>query len=735
MDALQPGDPGSVGGYRLVGRLGAGGMGQVFLGVSPGGRRVAVKLIHPAHAGTAQFRERFAREVEAARRVGGFHTAPVVDADPGADPPWMVTAFIEGPSLQDDVGLRGPLPADGVRALGAGLAEGLAAIHACGLVHRDLKPGNVILAPDGPRIIDFGIARAIGATTGLTSTGVVVGTLTYMSPEQIRGDPVGPGSDVFALGSVLAFAATGRAPFGDDSAATVMFRIFTEPPDLAGIADEPLRRIIGGCLAKTPQDRPPLPALLATLSALAAAAPAALGGPVAAPLAAGRPAPAAGMPTHTHAPGAALGSTDTGPGREPFRPSGMAPAARPQQIGPPAWAWPTGPPPTGAPQDGAWATSPPSRARSAGRSSPPPDGARPAGRRSAKVVRGRRPRRKPAAIAAIGTAVAAAIAVILTVSFSTGGIPPASAGWGVNSAVPVRDLTWHVPRGTQAPSVAFSPNSTLLAVGGDNQALGYLYNVETGKLVTTFTKPGSDIADVAFSPDGKLLASTNEDGHTYFWDVAGMKLLSGVKDSGNGLAFSPNSTLLATGSGFNAYVWDLATDKLVLNLHTASGIFAEAFSPDGKLLAAAGLTSINAVFLWNVSNGDRVVTLHDPNGQGVVDVAFSPDGTLLAAADYNGGTYLWDIANDTLLATLSAGVQSATEVSSVAFSPDGKLLAAAEGSHVYLWDVATHALAGAFTAHDGQTVTSMAFGDGGKLLAAVDGNGYIYVRETSELRY
>jgi serine/threonine protein kinase len=335
MDALQPGDPGSVGGYRLVGRLGAGGMGQVFLGVSPGGRRVAVKLIHPAHAGTAQFRERFAREVEAARRVGGFHTAPVVDADPGADPPWMVTAFIEGPSLQDDVDGRGPLPGDGVRALGAGLAEGLAAIHACGLVHRDLKPGNVILAPDGPRIIDFGIARAIGATTGLTSTGVVVGTLTYMSPEQIRGDPVGPGSDVFALGSVLAFAATGRAPFGDDSAATVMFRIFTEPPYLAGIADEPLRRIIGGCLAKTPADRPTLAALLAALGgATPAAAPAAPARavPAAAPPFPSRAVPAAAqMRPQTQAPV----SASTASGREPpLRPSGQASAweAEPSPI-------------------------------------------------------------------------------------------------------------------------------------------------------------------------------------------------------------------------------------------------------------------------------------------------------------------------------------------------------------------------------------------------------------------
>jgi hypothetical protein len=266
MDGLQPGDPVSVSGYRLLGRLGAGGMGQVYLGVSPGGRKVAVKLIHPVHAGTAQFRERFAREIDAARKVGGFHTAPVVDADPRADPPWMVTAFIDGPSLQEAIGRDGPLPPGEVRVLGAGLAEGLAAIHAHGLVHRDLKPGNVILAADGPRIIDFGIARAVDATTGITTTGAVIGTFAYMSPEQIRGDVTGPPSDVFSLGCVLAFAATGRPPFGTDAAATVMFRIISQPPDLAGLADEDLRELITGCLAKSLADRPSVPAFLAALT-------------------------------------------------------------------------------------------------------------------------------------------------------------------------------------------------------------------------------------------------------------------------------------------------------------------------------------------------------------------------------------------------------------------------------------------------------------------------------------
>ena len=265
MDGLQPGDPGTVGSYRLLGRLGAGGMGQVFLGVSPGGRKVAVKLIHPAHAETRQFRERFAREIEAARRVRGFHTAMVIDADPAANPPWMITAYIDGPSLQDIVDRDGALPADRVRQLGAALAEGLAAIHSCGLVHRDLKPSNVILATDGPRIIDFGIARSVGAIT-LTTAGAVVGTYAYMSPEQVRGEPTGPASDVFSLAALLTHAATGHLPFGDDSAAAVMFRIVAEPADLTGLADPALYDLLTACLAKSPQARPEVDTVLAELS-------------------------------------------------------------------------------------------------------------------------------------------------------------------------------------------------------------------------------------------------------------------------------------------------------------------------------------------------------------------------------------------------------------------------------------------------------------------------------------
>ena len=269
MDDLRPDDPRRIGRYRLLGRLGEGGMGRVFLGVSPGGRHVAVKLINPAHAGP-HFRERFVREIEAARQVGGFHTAPVVDADPDADPPWMVTAYIHGPSLEDAVAERGPFGLDELCMLGAGLAEGLAAIHGCGLVHRDLKPSNVILAEDGPRIIDFGIARA--ATEGaLTTVGTVVGTYSFMSPEHLSGEPVGPASDVFSLGCTLAFAATGRAPFGEDSIGAVVSRVISRPPDLKDATEERgFRQLLTECLAKSPDDRPALTDILSRLTEAAA---------------------------------------------------------------------------------------------------------------------------------------------------------------------------------------------------------------------------------------------------------------------------------------------------------------------------------------------------------------------------------------------------------------------------------------------------------------------------------
>jgi serine/threonine protein kinase len=190
-------------------------MGRVYLGRSPGGRQVAIKVIRPELAEDADFRARFAREVSAARKVSGIFTAPVVDADVDGPVPWLATSYIAGPSLADAVAARGPLPATSVLRLAAGLAEGLKAIHAVGVVHRDLKPSNVLLPEDGPRLIDFGISRSM-ETSALTSAGTVVGSRGFMSPEQTEGRDVGPPSDIFSLGAVLTFAAQGQGPFGKD---------------------------------------------------------------------------------------------------------------------------------------------------------------------------------------------------------------------------------------------------------------------------------------------------------------------------------------------------------------------------------------------------------------------------------------------------------------------------------------------------------------------------------------
>ncbi|WP_405389246.1 serine/threonine protein kinase [Streptomyces sp. NBC_01102] len=255
MQPLEAGEPHAIGAYRLLGRLGVGGMGRVYLGRSAGGRTVAVKVVHPHFALDEQFRARFRREVDAARRLGAQWTAPVLDADPDAPIPWVATGYVAGPPLSDAVTRHGPLPEHAVRTLGAGLGEALDAVHAHGLIHRDVKPSNVLLALDGPRLIDFGIARALGATVSLTSTGVSVGSPGYMAPEQIRGLDISGAADVFSLGAVLAYAATGSAPFVGDSSAVLLYKVVHEAPELGELEGE-LRELVAGCLAKDPGDRP-----------------------------------------------------------------------------------------------------------------------------------------------------------------------------------------------------------------------------------------------------------------------------------------------------------------------------------------------------------------------------------------------------------------------------------------------------------------------------------------------
>ena len=263
---LQPGDPPTIGPYRLVGQLGSGGMGRVFLGVSAGGRPVAVKVVRAELAADPEFRVRFGREVAAARRVSGVFTAMVVDADVDGPPAWLATAYVPGPSLSEAVNEHGPLPAGSLLTLAAGLAESLSAIHAAGVVHRDLKPSNVLLAEDGPRVIDFGISRAV-ESTALTQAGLVIGSPGFMSPEQAAGYEVGPASDIFSLGAVLAFAATGEGPFGTGTTVALLYRVVHGDPVLDRVPAE-VRPLIERCLAKDAGQRPTADGLLAEVGAL-----------------------------------------------------------------------------------------------------------------------------------------------------------------------------------------------------------------------------------------------------------------------------------------------------------------------------------------------------------------------------------------------------------------------------------------------------------------------------------
>ncbi|UUN28514.1 serine/threonine-protein kinase [Streptomyces sp. FIT100] len=381
MHPLEAGEPGTIGAYRLLGRLGAGGMGRVYLARSEGGRTVAVKVVHPHFALDEQFRERFRREVAAARRVGGEWTAPVLDADPDAPVPWVATGYVAGPSLGQAVTEHGPLPEHTVRALGAGLAEALAAVHALDLVHRDVKPSNVLLTLDGPRLIDFGIARATDGTASLTTTGVSVGSPGYMAPEQILGKGgVTGAADVFSLGAVLAYGATGAAPFPGDSSAALLYKVVHEEPELGALAGE-LRDVVAACLAKEPSARPAPRELAARL------APG--GGGAGALVAAGwLPGPLVEQVSR-----AAVRLLDLEPARQDPAGSGPVPftSRAVGEFGPPIDPGLSEPAPgLIAPVPTATAPSvadavPPQRGRSDGRSDGPPDG-RPEGRLSVSVT-------------------------------------------------------------------------------------------------------------------------------------------------------------------------------------------------------------------------------------------------------------------------------------------------------------------------------------------------------------
>ena len=765
MEHLKPGDPSRVGNYRLIGRLGEGGMGQVFLGLSPGGRQVAVKVIHPGYASGKQFRERFAREIEAARRVGGFHTASVVDADPGADPPWMVTAFIQGPSLQQAVAEGGPFSLERVCRLGAGLAEGLAAIHACGLVHRDLKPSNVILADDGPRIIDFGIARAAEASP-MTTAGMVVGTYSYMSPEQLRGEMAGAASDVFALGCTLAFAATARITFGDDSIVTVVYRITTEPPDLSGVTEEHgFRDLVRDCLSKSPANRPSLATIMERLAETGTAAQAVLADPAtdywhsgesASRGAAAKPAPAG--PVAEPAPRVPTPEPPlpyvaaAGPQPHPYiappepKPYPYAAQAPSGQAGFPAAAQPPSgqagsPAAGGVGLDGGRGGQPSSpdfyeptqTMRTGDRTGPGqasdqlrtgPEGTKQDQRpiwEAAPPPRsgGRGPgsgggaRRTVLIVAAAAVVVVGAVVGILLSSSSPKASHPVAAQSSAQSSAHASGHPSASPSLHSSPGVPSQPALSLHDPGGKN-VFGDVFSSET------------------------TLATGDSNGSSYLWDLSsGGSLTSTFKDPNsngvNGIAFNPSSNTYAIAdANGNIYLWNGASGTITGTLSNGSRDDDRvAISPDGSMVAVG--SSGGSTYLWDVAGGKANSTstnsFHDPGGKNVYGVAFSPDGNTLAAGDTNGSTYLWNVSTGQLTGTFKD--PGSKGLYDIAFSPNGNLIAVSDESStttdgvVYLWSVSTGKLVKSLESFYNSEFADIAFTPDGNYLAAGDTIGNV----------
>ncbi|MFF9578572.1 protein kinase [Streptomyces rubiginosohelvolus] len=355
---LKADDPAVVGGYRLAAVLGAGGMGKVYLSYTPGGRPLAIKVIRAEFGEDPEFRRRFQQEVRSAQRVQGLYTAPVIDSDTEGAQPWLATAYVPGPSLAHAVARHGGLPLRSVLLLTVGVAEALGVIHGAGIVHRDLKPANVLLAADGPRVIDFGIARAAD-TTALTGTGVSVGTPAFMAPEQAAAGTVTPASDVFALGQIAAYAAIGAPAFGEGPSHAVLYRIVHEDPDLSRLPDA-LRPLVSRCLSRDPADRPALADIIRMCHEISPEPlrqgedwlPQDVAGSITERLR--MPAPA---PTPPPQPSAAPTPTEFAPGNAPtpppgsphYTPTGYAVASAPTQTGPGTPGAPGAPGVPGAP--------------------------------------------------------------------------------------------------------------------------------------------------------------------------------------------------------------------------------------------------------------------------------------------------------------------------------------------------------------------------------------------------
>ncbi|WP_017592637.1 WD40 repeat domain-containing serine/threonine protein kinase [Nocardiopsis potens] len=682
MEPLEPSDPARIGGYQLTHRLGEGGMGRVYLATTPSGRYVAIKVIRRALAREGDFRVRFAREVDAARRVGGFHTAPVVDADPEGDPPWVATAYISGPTLHQAVRDGGPIRPPALHALAAGLAEGLKAVHDHGLVHRDLKPGNIILSDDGPRIIDFGIARPLDSES-LTTHEAVFGTLPYMSPEQTENSHVGPASDMFSLGTVLAFAATGTNPFSADSMAATIRRLIGPPPD-PGDIDPHTHALIVGCWNHDPDQRPTPGAILTrfgTLGARAAGRPPGTTRP---------PADAGGSEPTTRPPAPTFAEAGESTGRPPA-PTIVEPTG--SITGTPAPRAATGEPADtlGRPwRKRAWliatvlvvTTTVVTVGEVAQRTDREGDRSDTASEvpEPAATLTGHEEAVNSVVFSPDGTTLATSDAKFSVRLWNTG-------TWEESTTLIDDDGVM----GVGSPMVAFDPDGTTLATGHRSVQLW-----DTGTWEETATLVEDDwITSVAFSSDGTTLATSDAVGTVRLWDTgAGEEtdVLDGPTNYMTSVAFSPDDAILATGTaadeaevfegsdGGAIRLWDTDTgDEVAVLAENDPSFESVGFSPDGTMLAAC---SGGTVRLWETGTWAEDTTL--PDRRCTFSVAFSPDATTLAAGDDDGTVRLWNTGTWEETAALPAQER----VESVGFSPDGTTLAVGHSDGtVRLWEV------------------------------------------------
>ena len=769
MQELLDGDPPQIGPYRLVGRLGTGGMGKVFLGRSAGGRLVAVKVIRDELAGDADFRARFRREVAGARLVSGIYTAPVVNADLDGPVPWLATAYVAGPSLLAAVAGYGPLPAVSVRALAAALAEGLDAIHAAGVIHRDLKPANVLLAADGPRIIDFGIARAAEATA-LTQTGLVMGSPGFMSPEQAEGRGVGPPTDVFSLGAVLTFAATGEGPFGTGSLAAIIYRIVHGAPEVDKVP-EPVRAVVERCLAKDPGQRPTPADLLAELGG-ADLAEDWLPAPITREFPAGPAQPPYGPRTVTSAPGQ---PADPGPAAAAAKPGpaaavkpGAAAAVKPGAAAPAAALQRSEPAgsllarleheavvtamkfsPDGsrlATASGVtvrlWDRAPTELVRLRHEQDVSgvvfsPDGSQVATRISPPLFGSRQP------VMLWDTATGRERArlphrhIVTTVSFVRDGTRIATVSeektarlWDVATGQEVAQLR----HGTSIGKARFSPDGTRMLLLGDFELKASLWDLTTGREIGRL-RHGRNILAVAFSPDSTRLVSFDAGKTTRLWVTAtGREQPWGARtrlwDAASGreqpwtelmtqwtAAFSPDGTRLATGSSDQMVrLWEPGSGEEMARLQHDNTITLVTYSPDGTRLATRTDRTIR---LWDPAGGQETARLQHDNA--ITLVTFSPDGTRLATCTAGHTIRLWDTASGREVNRRT----SDDAVTRVGFSPDGARLLIVGGSAGLLLDAAA---GGELTRADHHAeIKDVAFSpDGAQLATVADRTVYLW---------